>query len=145
MGCVQEARIRLRNRGTFAIVNEDTIGSMKKTVIIIAVLIMVGGGAWLLNNLGVLPQVDWMWTGWTGVCGLLILVLGGMNKVSIVLGPFLLVVSVVSVFHRTGAIPDKVQIPALVIVFGALLLLAVLLPVPIPKCLDERLVEKKGE
>ena len=115
---------------------------MKKLFIIIAVLIIVAGVAWLLNSLNVLPEVDWMWTGWAGMCGVLVLVLGGWNKVSFVLGPFFIVVAATSLLKQTGVMNPVIEVPVLVIVLGVLLLLAVLLPLRIPRCLDERLVQK---
>ena len=118
-------------------------GTMKKAAIIVAVLIIVGGTALLLNNLRVLPEVDWMWTGWLSACGILFLTMGGMNKVSCVLGPFLLAVAVLDVLNRTEQISRSVQIPSLVIIFGALLLLAVVSPVPLPVALTQIEDEEK--
>ena len=104
---------------------------MKKAAIIVAVLIIVGGTALLLNNLRVLPEVDWMWTGWLSACGILMLTMGGMNKVSIVLGPFLLAVAALGVLSRTERISRSVRIRSLGIFCGALLVLAVLSPGPL--------------
>ncbi len=118
---------------------------MKKIFIVTAVLIIVAGASWLMNSLQVMPGVDWMWVGWVGVCGLLILLLGGMNKVSAVLGPFLIVAAVVSIFEQTGQLKWKFAIPTLVIVFGVLLLLVTLTPLKLPKCLDEREGKKEAK
>ncbi len=107
---------------------------MKKTKagLIIPILIIGLGVAWLLTNLKILPGVDWVWTGGLGLCGILTLALGGMNKFSVVVGPFLLVGSIFSILRQTGRLSVDLELPILFIVFGVLLLASYLLPLPLP-------------
>jgi hypothetical protein len=107
-----------------------------KAGIVVPTLIIALGIAWLLNTLHVLPGVDWMWTGGLGVCGILVVAIGGINKLSAVVGPFLLVGSVLSVLRQTGRLSVDIEMPVLFIVFGVLLLLAYLLPLPMPEFLQ---------
>jgi len=108
-----------------------------KNGIVVPVLIIGLGAAWLLNVLHFVPGVDWLWTGGLGVCGILVVAIGGVNKLSVVLGPFLLVGSVLSVLRQTGRLSGAIEVPVLFIVFGALLLLAHLLPLRLPEFLQQ--------
>ena len=108
-----------------------------KYALAIPVLIIGLGVTWLLNALHIAPGIDWLWTGGLAVCGLLILAIGGLNKLTIVLGPFLLIGSVLSIFRQNGSLSVTIEMPVLFIVFGVLLLVAYLLPVPLPKFMQE--------
>src|SRR5262245_54489346 len=115
-----------------------------KAGLIVPVLIIVVGVAWLLNTLQVLPGVDWMWTAGLGVCGVLILAVGGVNKLTFTVGPFLLIGSVLSVLRQTGRLSMNLEMPVLFILFGVLLLLAHVLPLRTPAFLEpEAPAEKK--
>jgi hypothetical protein len=104
-----------------------------KTGIVVAVFTITFGVTLLLNNLHILPGVDWVWTGSLGVCGLLVLVAGGLNKLTCVVGPTLIVGSLLSVLRQTGRMSSDIEMPLLFIVFGVLLLIAHLLPLPPPE------------
>ena len=104
--------------------------------IVVPVLIIGLGVAWLLNVLHFVPGVNWLWTGGLGVCGILLVAIGGLNKLSVVLGPFLLIGSVLSVLRQTGRLSETIEMPVLFIVLGVLLLLAYLLPLPLPEFLQ---------
>jgi hypothetical protein len=108
-----------------------------KAGVIVPVLIIGLGVAWLLTTLNVLPGVDWIWTGGLGICGLLILAVSGLNKLSVVLGPFLLVGSVFSILRQTGKLAVNLELPVLFIIFGTLLLIAYFLPLPLPDFLKQ--------
>ncbi|PYK84912.1 MAG: hypothetical protein DME40_18765 [Verrucomicrobia bacterium] len=73
-----------------------------KSMVAIAVLVIALGVAWLLNTLNVIPGIDWIWTGGLGIAGILVLMISGIDRVSVVVGPFLLVTSVLSVLRQTG-------------------------------------------
>ena len=111
-----------------------------KKSLAIPILIMAIGAAWLLNTIGVIPGVDWIWTVGLGTLGILILAFGGWNKVSVVVGAFLLIASVFSVARQTGRLNPQIEVPSLVIVFGVLLLFVQLSNLPMPEALKE---EKK--
>lgn len=111
-----------------------------KGIVAIAVLVIALGVAWLLNTLHVIPGIDWIWTSGLGIAGILVLIMSGIDRVSVVVGPFLLVSSVLSVLRQTGRLRFDIEMPILSIVFGVLFLLAVVLPVPKPhflECNDE--------
>jgi hypothetical protein len=107
-----------------------------KAGLIVPILIILVGVAWLLNTLQVLPGVDWMWTGGLGVCGVLILAVGGVNKLTFTVGPFLLLGSILSVLRQTGRLSIDIEMPVLFILFGVLLFLAHVLPLPTPEFLQ---------
>ena len=95
----------------------------KKTLVVPALLITVGSG-WLLSALGIVPDIDWVWTLALAMIGSLTLALGGLNKVSVVLGPFFLLASGCSVLRQTGHLRLNVEVPSLVIFVGILMLVA---------------------
>lgn len=107
---------------------------MKKstTALLIPILVIGLGVAWLLTALKILPVVDWVWTGGLGLCGILALALGGLNKFSVVVGPFLLIGSIFSILRQTGRLAVDLELPILFIIFGVLLLASHLLPLPLP-------------
>ena len=75
-----------------------------------------------------------MWTLGLGVIGILTLVVsGGLDKLSIVFGPFFLASSLLSILRQTGTIEIDTEVPVLVILIGVLLLAAQMRMVPMPK------------
>ena len=109
-----------------------------KSALAVPVLVITLGVAWLLTSLKVLPGVDWVWTGGLGICGILILAVSGFNKFSIVVGPFLLIGSVFSVLRQTGRFAVDIELPILFIIFGVLLLISYLAPLPLPDFLQPK-------
>ncbi|MEM6553851.1 MAG: hypothetical protein AAF750_17170 [Planctomycetota bacterium] len=102
--------------------------------VVLSVLIMALGVGWLLTSLGVGPGINWVWTIGLGITGVLVFVLsGGLDKCSIVVGPFFLLASGLSILRQTDRIDVNVQVPVLVIVIGVLLLVAQSRRVPIPR------------
>ena len=99
-------------------------------------MIIALGVGWLLTTQGIMPGVNWIWVLGLAIAGVLILA-AGVDKVSIVLGPFLLAATFFSLLRQTDRLSPDVEIPLLVITFGALFLAARLLPVPIPRWLTE--------
>ena len=112
-------------------------------MIIVAVLVIALGIGWLLNTLGVIPGVDWLWTGGLGVAGILVMAASGINKFTFVIGSFLLVSSVFSVLRQTGRLRTNIELPVLFIIFGVLLLLSLLLPLATPGFLREEQQDEK--
>jgi hypothetical protein len=99
------------------------------------ILVVVIGTAWLLNALDVLPHLDWVWTVGLAAAGILTLVQGGLNRLTAVIGPFLLTASVFSILRQTGCISLKHELPSLTIAVGAYWLLGCLLKLPVPQSL----------
>lgn len=107
-----------------------------KTLVIPILLITLGVG-WLLTTLGVVPQVDWVWTLGVAIIGVLSFALGGIDKVTIVVGPFFLFASFLSVLRQTGRLRIDLEIPLLIIAAGVLMIVARLPAVPVPTWLSE--------
>jgi hypothetical protein len=113
-------------------------------MISVAVVVIALGVAWLLNTLNVIPGVDWLWTGGLGIAGILVFAINGVNRFTFVIGPFLLITSLFSILRQTGRLRPNIEMPVLFIVFGVLLLLAMLLPLATPKFLrEEQRADKK--
>jgi hypothetical protein len=114
-----------------------------RSMVIVAVLVIVLGIAWLLNTLDVIPGVDWLWTGGLGITGILVIAANGINKFTFVVGLFLVVSSVFSVLRQTGSLRPNIEMPVLFIIFGVLLLLSLVLPLATPKFLREEQESEK--
>jgi hypothetical protein len=99
---------------------------------VISLLTIGMGAAWLLNLFPALPNANWIWTLGLGLAGLLVLALCGVNKLTIVTGPLLIIAALFSVMHQTGRFELSQQMPSMVIAMGLLMLLSVLAPVPAP-------------
>jgi len=102
-----------------------------------AVAIIALGVAWLLNNVGVLPTVEWVWTLGLAVSGIMIVLMLGLDKVTAVIGPFLVIGSFFSILRQTSKISTNYEVPILVIIFGLFLLITVLAPLKSPSWLFE--------
>jgi hypothetical protein len=114
----------------------------KKTLFFPFLLITIGTG-WLLTTLGIAPGIDWIWTLGLAVVGLLTFVVGGFDKVTVVIGPFFLVASCLSVARQTGRLKLDIEVPILVILAGVLLLIARSPVVPIPTWVLENMKGSK--
>jgi hypothetical protein len=91
----------------------------------IPILIVAVGVGWLLTAQGFGPGINWVWTLGLGVIGILTFVLSkGCDKVSVVIGPFFLLASLLSVLRQTGQLSLDSEVPILVIAIGLLLLVA---------------------
>jgi hypothetical protein len=101
--------------------------------VVLPILLITLGAGWLLTTLGIVPAIDWVWTLGLTVAGLLTIAIGGLDKVTVVLGPFLIIASCLSVLRQTDRLPVNAEVPILVIVAGVLLLVARLPAVPVPK------------
>jgi len=108
-----------------------------KQTLVVAVLLIAVGAGWLLRTLEVAPDIDWVWTLILAVVGLLSLALAGLDKVSVVVGPFFLLASVLSVLRQTGHLQLDVELPALLTLAGFLLLVARLPAISTPAWLRE--------
>jgi hypothetical protein len=108
----------------------------KQKEVAVAVLIIAVGVAWLLNVYGVIPGVNWIWSGGLAVVGVLTFAIGGLNQLTILVGPFLIFGSVLSILRQTGRLSSNIEVPILVIAFGVLLLCSHLLRLPLPKYLQ---------
>ncbi|MCM8526212.1 MAG: hypothetical protein NE327_06820 [Lentisphaeraceae bacterium] len=87
------------------------------------ILIIATGCGWLLSSKNVVPGVDWAWVLLMASTGIIVL-LNKINKMTIVLGPMLLIGSVMFVMLQTQTIAIDMLFPVLVISFGVLMLIA---------------------
>ena len=111
--------------------------------IAVPILIITVGVGWLLTAHNVIPGVNWLWVLGLGVVGVLILALGGIDKVTVVLGPFLVTATFLSLLRQTERITVDTEVPCLVIAAGLLMLISRFLPVPPPSWLIEPPKDKK--
>ncbi len=101
-----------------------------------AILIITLGLGWLLTTQGFIPGIDWVWTLGLAAMGIVVfLVSGGIDKVSVVLGAFFLISSVLSVLRQVGKLQQNTELPILVILIGSLLLVVQLPIIPAPRWL----------
>jgi hypothetical protein len=103
----------------------------KQTLILPLLLITVGSG-WLLSVLEVAPGIDWIWTLGLAVVGFLTFAVGGFDKLTIVVGPYFILASCLSILRQTNRLELDIEVPILVIAAGVLLLIARLPRVPVP-------------
>lgn len=115
-----------------------------RTLIVPLVLIAVGLG-WLLTELEVLPGIDWVWTLGLAVVGVLAFLVSGVDKLSIVLGPFFLVAAGLSLLRQRNLITLEVELPILVILAGVLLLIARMPAIAIPRWFGEQPRAESGK
>jgi hypothetical protein len=116
---------------------------MKVKGLVVPVLVTVLGVTWLLNVLNVLPRVDWIYTVGLAAVGVLTLLVGGVNKLTAVVGPFLMVASICSLLRQLDALPVDREVPILTIVLGILMLIAQVLSLPLPEILKSEDVQEK--
>lgn len=105
-----------------------------KGPLIFSVMTMVLGFGWLLMTLNVLPGMNWVWTLELATVGVLAFVVaGGVDKFSIIVGPFFIVCSALSFLRQTGGLQEELELPFLVMLIGGLTFVAQLRRVPVPK------------
>jgi hypothetical protein len=86
-------------------------------------MIAVGAGR-LLTVHGFWPGVDWVWTLGLAMVGVLAFLVGGLTKLSVVVGPFCLVAAALSVARQSQLLGLETEAALLLILFGLLLLVA---------------------
>lgn len=105
----------------------------KQRFVLPIVIITVGIG-WLLSARHIGPGINWIWVLGLGVAGILTFVMsGGIDKFSIIFGPFFLACSVLAIMRQTGKLELDTEVPVLVILIGVLLMAAQFQAVPPPK------------
>ena len=97
---------------------------------VIPILIITTGTGWLLNVLAIVPQVDWIWTAALAVVGVLTVIVGGFDRLTIVIGPFLIISAIFSILRQTTPLSIEKELPILTVALGTLMLLAHVLKLP---------------
>lgn len=114
-------------------------GPPSKGIICLAIVIITVGIGWLLTSIGYAPDVNWVLTLGLAITGVLaFIVSGGLDKVSVVVGPFFLVGSILSILRQQGRLKLETEVPILVILIGVLLLFTQSSRVRIPRWLLEQ-------
>lgn len=106
--------------------------SPSRQPLVLAILLIVLGSGWLLNNLQIAPDVDWVWTLGLGVVGAVVFTLGGFNKFTVVVAPFLITASILSYLRQSGKLDAAYELPGVVLLLGLLILLAHARKIPAP-------------
>jgi hypothetical protein len=86
-------------------------------------LIVVGLG-WLLWEFRLFPDVDWIIGLGFVVAGVAVIAIDGVNKNSVVVGPFLVAIGVAWLAHDRYGIQWRLVIPVMLVLLGALMLIA---------------------
>ena len=110
----------------------EIAASNRKTLVIPLLIIAIGTG-WLLTTLNIVPGLNWIWILGLAITGLTSFAVSGIDKSSVLIGPFFLIASTLSVLRQIGYVTFNIEIPILVIVIGCLLLIARSSSIPLPK------------
>jgi len=86
-------------------------------------LIVVGLG-WLLWEYRLFPDVDWIISLGFVVGGIAVLAIDGINKNSVVIGPFLIAVGIAWFLHDQYRTTWRFIVPAMLVLLGVLMLIA---------------------
>ena len=104
----------------------------------LAIVMITLGVGLLLTVLGYGGGIDWVWTLSLAVMGAMTFVLsGGVDKVSIVIGPAFLVASILSVLRQRGMLETNVEVPIFIIFVGVMLLVAQMRAIPMPRWIEQ--------
>jgi hypothetical protein len=101
-----------------------------KAALVVPILIITVGLGWLLTVEGVMPGVAWVWTLGLAAIGVLALVIRGIDKRSIIIGPFCLTASVLSLLRQQEIVSVLQEGPILLIAYGVFLLVAQMPAIP---------------
>lgn len=107
-----------------------------RSSLIIPVLLVAVGTGWLLSTLGIGKEILWVWTLGLGAVGILAFLVGGFDKVTIVVGPIFLLASGLSYLRQSNWLPSNVEVPILLVATGVLMLVAHSPAVPVPAWLS---------
>ena len=86
-------------------------------------LIVVGLG-WLLWEFRLFPDVDWIIGLGFIVAGIAVIAIDGVNKNSVVVGPFLIAIGCAWLLHDRYGTHWRYIVPFMLVVLGALMLIA---------------------
>jgi len=90
----------------------------------IPVTLIVVGVLWLVWYFGWFPDVDWIIAVGLAAGGVAVLFFDGVTKSSVVIGPFMIASGLAWALHDRYRVSWSVLIPALLILLGALMLVA---------------------
>src|SRR5256885_1980441 len=105
--------------------------------IVIGLVIIAIGLAWLLNAMHIFVGVGWLWTLLLLGSGVLTLAWPKLNKLSFLAGTCLVIGSVFSILRQSGWISVEVEVPLMVVIFGVLFIVAQLPMIPHTKAYQD--------
>ena len=125
---------------------EETNSMTPNRISLLVPLLAIGvGTGWLLTALKVVPDIDWIWTVGLAAVGVSAFAIGGIDKVSIVIGTFFILASVLSVMRQSGFLSLNVEVPILVIISGVLMLIVRNPAIPLPEWLIQDGKSRAGD
>jgi len=86
-------------------------------------LIITAGTGWLLNSSAFQPEVDWTFMLLIAMFGIIFMI-NGINRISVICGPWLIIASLLYYLRKTAIINDSISWPILVIVLGILMMIS---------------------
>jgi membrane-bound ClpP family serine protease len=98
--------------------------------IILPILLITVGAAWLAHNMQWLPDISWFWIIGCFVAGIAIFAVEGVTKSSVVAAPMLMLLGLFSLLRQLFGVSWGVQMPVLLMVLGACLIVARLPAIP---------------
>jgi hypothetical protein len=96
----------------------------------VPVYIIIIGFAWLLNVYHIAPKINWVLTIGIGALGVIGFFVFALNKVTVVIGSFMIIESLCLILKQAGLLDMAGQAPILFISLGCLLLLVQVLKLP---------------
>ena len=96
-------------------------------------LIISVGLAWLLNNMNILPNIEWIWIIVSAYAGIMCLTVTKLNKITAVTGPLFIIYSIMSFLRQNGTITFETELPLMTIILGFLMLIAEKKNLPMPE------------
>jgi hypothetical protein len=90
----------------------------------VPITLIVVGVAWLLWYFRLFPDIDWVIAAGLVGGGIAVFVLDRVTKTSVVTGPFLIAAGIAWALHDRARVSWFVLLPALLIILGALMLVA---------------------
>jgi hypothetical protein len=90
----------------------------------IPVTLIVVGVGWLLWEYRLFPDVDWIIALCFVAGGIAVLAIDGINKNSVVVGPFLIAVGIAWLLHDQYWVHWRIIVPTMLVLLGLLMLVA---------------------
>ncbi len=88
------------------------------------VTLIVVGLVWLAWQFRIFPDIDWIIAAGLVAGGVAVMAFDGITKSSVVIGPFLMATGAAWALHEFQRVDWKYLIPVLLVVLGALMLVA---------------------
>jgi hypothetical protein len=105
--------------------------------VVLSFAIILAGVGWLLAELELIDRWGWIWSAVLAASGIQILITRGMNRMTLIVGPYLIICSGFSILRLYAQLPVRYEIPSLVIAFGVVMLVVTLLGYAVPELLLE--------